>query len=79
VVGVAAPRSPVDLGFEVVGAIATRLHRLTKTYEETSAPKAWPVPHSWGHARRTSRRTLPGIRYRRHILGRYTLAWTKPT
>jgi 2-polyprenyl-3-methyl-5-hydroxy-6-metoxy-1,4-benzoquinol methylase len=78
-IGLGSCRTPVDLGYDVAGAVATRLHKLTKTYWETSAPKVWPIPHSWGHARRTARRTLPGVRYRRHVLWRYSLVWTKPT
>jgi 2-polyprenyl-3-methyl-5-hydroxy-6-metoxy-1,4-benzoquinol methylase len=79
VIGMAATRSPIDLGFDLAGAIATRLHKLTKTHWETSAPKIWPIPHSYGHERRIARRLLPGVRYRRHILWRYSLVWTKPT
>jgi len=26
----------------------------------------------------TARRLLPGVRYRRHLLWRYSLLWTKP-
>jgi 2-polyprenyl-3-methyl-5-hydroxy-6-metoxy-1,4-benzoquinol methylase len=78
VIGMAATRSPIDLGFDLAGAIGTRLHKLTKTYWETSAPKVLTMPYSYGHARRTARRLLPGVRYRRHILWRYSLVWTKP-
>jgi 2-polyprenyl-3-methyl-5-hydroxy-6-metoxy-1,4-benzoquinol methylase len=79
VIGLAATRTPIDLGFDLAGAVATRLHKRTKTYWETAAPKVWPIPHGWGHARRTARRILPGVRYRRHLLWRYSLVWTKPT
>jgi 2-polyprenyl-3-methyl-5-hydroxy-6-metoxy-1,4-benzoquinol methylase len=79
VIGLAATRSPQDLGFDIAGAVATRLHRRTKTLWETSAPKVWPVPHSFGQVRSVARRLLPGVRYRRHVLWRYSLVWTKPT
>jgi 2-polyprenyl-3-methyl-5-hydroxy-6-metoxy-1,4-benzoquinol methylase len=37
VIGMAATRSPLDAGFDLAGTIATRLHKLTKTYWEASA------------------------------------------
>lgn len=79
VVGLAAGRTPIDLSFALAGAVATRRHERTRTRWETVAPKVWPVPHSWGQARRTAKRLLPGVRYRRHVLWRYSLVWTKPT
>jgi len=78
VIGLAAVRSPADLGFAVAGAVATRVHQRRRTLWETSAPKIWPVPHSYGQARRVARRVLPGVRCRRHVLWRYSLVWTKP-
>lgn len=78
VVGVARSRYPADLGFDLAGAIATRLHKLTKTFRETSAPKVWPPPLSFSETRRLATPILPGVRYRRHILWRYSLLWTNP-
>lgn len=78
VVGLARSRSPADLAYAVVGAVAMRLHVLTKPFRETSAPKVWPPPETFRQARRTAARVLPGVRYRRHVLWRYSLVWTKP-
>lgn len=78
VVGMGATRSPVDAAYDLAGAVATRLHKRTRTYWETAAPKVWPIPHSHGDARRTVRRLLPGARYRRHVLWRWSAVWTKP-
>jgi hypothetical protein len=33
---------------------------------------------TWAQARETARRVLPGVRYRRHLLWRYSLRWDKP-
>ena len=33
---------------------------------------------SWGEVRAAAARTLPGVRYRRHLLWRYSLRWRKP-
>jgi len=78
VVGLGRSRYPADLGFDIAGAIGTRIHKLTKTYWETSAPKVWPPPETFSETRRIATSTLPGARYRRHILWRYSLVWTKP-
>jgi hypothetical protein len=45
---------------------------------EDSAPRLWPPPDSFGETRRLTRRVLPGVRYRRLLLWRYSLVWTKP-
>lgn len=33
---------------------------------------------TWAQARATARRLLPGVRYRRRLLWRYSLIWDKP-
>jgi ubiquinone/menaquinone biosynthesis C-methylase UbiE len=33
---------------------------------------------TWGEVRAAARRLLPGVRYRRHLLWRYSLLWRKP-
>jgi hypothetical protein len=33
---------------------------------------------SWGEVRAAATRLLPGVRYRRHLLWRYSLLWRKP-
>jgi SAM-dependent methyltransferase len=33
---------------------------------------------TWGEVRATASRLLPGVRYRRHLLWRYSLLWRKP-
>lgn len=78
VIGLARAGSPVDLAFDVVGAVSTRLHELTKAYWEHSAPIVWPPPDTYRQTRRTATRLLPGARYRRHVLWRYSLVWSKP-
>lgn len=78
VVGIARSRYPADLGFDLAGAVGTRLHKLTKTYWETLAPKIWPPPLNYRQTRRLAARALPGVTYRRHILWRYSLTWTRP-
>jgi hypothetical protein len=63
---------------DLLGALASRLHRLNKTYWEHSAPIIWPPPDTYGQTRDTAQRLLLGVRYRRHLVWRYSLVWVKP-
>jgi hypothetical protein len=43
------------------------------------ASTATPRASTWlGETRRLARGVLPGVRYRRRLLWRYSLVWTKP-
>ena len=77
-VGLARSRRIVDFPIDVVGAIATRLHQLRKPLWDHAAPICWPPPETFAGVRSIARRVLPGVRYRRHVLWRYTLVWIKP-
>jgi 2-polyprenyl-3-methyl-5-hydroxy-6-metoxy-1,4-benzoquinol methylase len=78
IVGIARSHVPIDLPTDVAGAVASRLHRRTKTPWETPAPTCWPPRRTFREIRRLVARVLPGARYRRHVLWRYTVTWTKP-
>jgi hypothetical protein len=58
--------------------VGHRIHRLSKPCWEDSAPRVWPPPDTYAQTRRLARRLLPGVRYRRLLLWRYSLVWTKP-
>jgi SAM-dependent methyltransferase len=78
IVGLARPRYPADLPFAAAGAIGHRVLRLRRSYWEDSAPRLWPPPAAFSETRRVARRVLPGVRYRRLLLWRYSLVWSKP-
>lgn len=78
IVGVARSKYPVDLPFELAAVVAHRVHALTKTPWEHPSPKMWPPPETYAGMRRLAADALPGSRYRRHVLWRYSLTWTKP-
>jgi SAM-dependent methyltransferase len=78
IVGLARPRYPGDLVFDIPGLIATRWHQRSKGYWESAAPKSYAIRETYADAKAISRRLLPGAHYRRHILWRYTLVWRKP-
>jgi 2-polyprenyl-3-methyl-5-hydroxy-6-metoxy-1,4-benzoquinol methylase len=78
VVGCARSSSAADLPFEIAGILANRVLRAVRTSWEHSAPIVWPPPETYASMRQIGRRNLPGARYRRHLLWRYSLIWTKP-
>ena len=78
VVGLARSRPVLDLPRNVVAAVVSRVLRRRRTYWEHSAPMVWPPPETFAACRRIGQSTLPGVRYRRHLLWRYSLVWTKP-
>jgi SAM-dependent methyltransferase len=77
-VGLARDRLPQDLPYVLAGAVLHRWHRWRKGYWEHSAPIVWPPPQTYAEVRATAARMLPGVRFRRHSLFRYSLVWTKP-
>jgi SAM-dependent methyltransferase len=77
VVGLARSRYPADLLWDAAAVIGSRAHRVTKGYWEISAPTCWPPPETYAGMRRLAAQLLPGVRYRRHLLWRYSLVWTK--
>lgn len=79
IVGLARNRYLADAPLAIVGAITSRIHRLPKTAWEHSAPTVWPLPETFGQTRRIAKRIVPGAHYRRHMLWRCSLIWTKPT
>jgi SAM-dependent methyltransferase len=78
IVGLARARYPADLPFAVAGAVGHRILRPGKDLWEDPAPRLLPPPDTFGETRRLARRVLPGVRYRRRLLWRYSLVWTKP-
>jgi 2-polyprenyl-3-methyl-5-hydroxy-6-metoxy-1,4-benzoquinol methylase len=78
VVGCARSRLPADLPYEVAGFAAHRILRRGKEVWEHPSPVVWPPPVTYADMRRLAARELPGARYRRHLLWRYSIRWTKP-
>lgn len=78
VVGLARSELPKDLPWELAGAVTTRAIKLRRTYWEHSAPTVWPPPETYQGMRAIVEEELPGATFRRHVLWRYWLRWTKP-
>ena len=74
----ARSRLPADLGRELAAVAAHRWFRLRKTLWEHPSPVVWPPPETYAGMRAIAEDVLPGTRFRRHLLWRYSLVWTKP-
>ena len=79
IIGLARSKLPWDLPLDVAGVVATRLLRIRKGYWHHGSPLVWPPPLTFGEARRVAEDRLPGARFHRRLLWRFTLTWTKPT
>ena len=67
-----------DLPYAVIALGARTALGLVRGHWAHSAPMVWPPPETYGEMQRIASRLLPGVRYQRHLLGRYSLVWTKP-
>ncbi|MBL1097080.1 class I SAM-dependent methyltransferase [Streptomyces coffeae] len=78
IVGLARNRTPLDWVISGAGVPVAR-SRARRNGGKTH-PDGMPLQTpgmSWGQVRREARRLLPGCRFRRHLLWRYSLVWDK--
>ncbi|WP_432920476.1 class I SAM-dependent methyltransferase [Microbispora sp. CA-135349] len=78
VVGLARSTVPRDLPRELAGVVAFAAHRAVKGHWEHPSPTVWPPPVTYPQMRALAAELLPGSRYRRHLLWRYSVVWRKP-
>ncbi|GHF34304.1 methyltransferase [Streptomyces mashuensis] len=79
IVGLARPRTPYDWLTSAAGVPAARW--LARRHGGVTDPPGMPVEDprtTWTEVRRTSRALLPGRRFRRHLLWRYSVVWERP-
>jgi SAM-dependent methyltransferase len=77
VVGLARPDLPQDVPIEIAAQVVSRLRR--DRAPESGGPQppvVWPPPERYSTMRRLAAELLPGARWRRRLLWRYTLVWT---
>ena len=77
VVGLATHGSPADYLIDAPGVPVNLIYRTVRHQENPGAPVKDPEM-TWAEVKATARRVLPGVRYRRHLLWRYSLRWRKP-
>ena len=76
VVGLARPDLPRDLPLEAAAQIAGGFRRRSAQPDgEPSAPIVWPPPERYSTMRCLGDELLPGVRWRRHLMWRYSLTW----
>jgi ubiquinone/menaquinone biosynthesis C-methylase UbiE len=77
ILGLARPSTPRDFAFHAVGMAVTQLERRRRTLDDPRAPLRDP-DMTYTEVERAASQTLPGARFRRLLLCRYLLTWTKP-
>jgi ubiquinone/menaquinone biosynthesis C-methylase UbiE len=77
VVGLGADKSVMDRLAGAPGVPAALFYRAIYRKGGSGAPITDPEM-SWRQVRAEAARLLPGVRYRRHLLFRYSLRWRKP-
>ena len=77
VVGLANNGSPADWVIDAAGLPVNLYFKRTRGETNPGAPIRDP-DMTWAQVRTTAARLLPGARYRRHLLWRYSIVWTKP-
>lgn len=78
VVGLAREAGPAEWAVTVAAAPVVRIAKvLHRAHDPAGMPMAEPRM-SYGQVRAAARELLPGVRYRRHVLRRYSLTWRKP-
>jgi SAM-dependent methyltransferase len=76
VVGLARPDLPKDLAIEIAAQVVGRIRgRPGKPDGTPRPPIVWPPPERYSTMRRLAAELLPGVRWRRHLLWRYSLVW----
>jgi ubiquinone/menaquinone biosynthesis C-methylase UbiE len=77
VVGLAENGGPADYLIGAPGVPANLIYRAFRGQGGSGAPVEDPEM-TWAQAHAIARDVLPGVRYRRHLLWRYSLRWRKP-
>jgi SAM-dependent methyltransferase len=77
VVGLGRNGSAADWVIGGAGIPANLYYKRTRGEGNPGAPIMDPAM-TWSQVREAAARVLPGARYRRHLLWRYSLQWTKP-
>jgi len=78
VVGLARNTLPRDLPRILTAVAVGKAHSAVKGYWQHPSPIVWPPPVTYPQMRAVAAEVLPGARYRRHILWRYSIIWRKP-
>jgi SAM-dependent methyltransferase len=77
-VGLARNDTPLDWLISGLGVPVVQANRLLRDKADPDGVPMMDPGMSWGQVRNEANRLLPGARFRRRLLWRYSLIWTKP-
>jgi SAM-dependent methyltransferase len=78
ILGLARSSYPLDLPRDAVAVAVNRVFLVMRGYWDSPAPAVPPRAPSYREIRAVAAELLPGHRFRRHLLWRYSIIWTKP-
>lgn len=78
VVGLARTTTVTDAAIHLVGAVQHRVLSRRLGFWEHTAPTVWPPATTYREVRTAARSALPGCRWRRLPMWRYSVIWQKP-
>ena len=67
-----------DLPWDALGTLAAMYYTRRRRLWKHTAPMIWPPRDSFAAVKRIAEDVLPGVIFRRHVLFRYSLHWSKP-
>lgn len=79
VIGCARSSSAHDYVYELIGAVQHQFLARTRGFWEHNAKVQTELPHTYAQVREIATEVLPGMRWRRLPLWRYSITWNKPT
>lgn len=79
IVGMARADWPKDVPLAVLTYVTARVRpSARRTGDMPGFPVVWPPPERFPAMRRLAAEVLPDVRWRRHLLNRYSLSWRRP-
>jgi hypothetical protein len=78
VVGLAREASVTEWAALIATAPIVRITKVLRRARGPQGMRFFDPQMSYGQVRAAARLLLPGVRYRRHVLRRYSLTWEKP-
>ncbi|MCG7633157.1 class I SAM-dependent methyltransferase [Gordonia McavH-238-E] len=78
VIGCARSSSAYDFACDLVGTAQHQVLSRTRGFWQHNAPVRMQFPHTFGEVRQIAAAVLPGMKWRRLPLWRYSITWHKP-
>lgn len=79
VIGCARSSSVRDYAMEIAGVVQHQILSRTRGYWQHNAPVQMQFPHTYTEVKQIATGILPGMKWRRLPLWRYSITWHKPS